>query len=80
MKHISEIISVRRGQLEGQRQLSLFTAAQHKGSSEWSVFNTVRGDASGGYSVRVPKKPIVIVEPRRVLRIVYPLGHLSGVN
>lgn len=72
MKHISEFLNVRRRQLERQRQLSLFGAQPEKGSSEWHAFNLVRGDHADSYPVRMPKKAIVIAEPRRVLRIIYP--------
>lgn len=82
MKHISEFLNVRRQQLERQRQLSLFSVQAEKGSSEWSAFNSVRGDRVDSYPVSMPKQAIVITEPHRVLparrklgaggRIMYP--------
>ncbi len=77
MKHISEILEVRKVQLDNnKRQLSMFTRSSEKGSGEWSAFNAVRGDSGGGYSVRIPKKPIVISGPQHILRIVYPIRRL----
>lgn len=77
MKHISEIMSARREQLNSQRdkvarshQLHLFVHTKEKGSNEWAAFNAIRHDRSGGYHVAAPKKAIISREPY-VIRI-YP--------
>jgi len=78
MKHISEFIVIKREQLERSHQLSLFAGQREKGSVEWDAFNSIRDDVIPGYSVRIPKKPIVMTEPHHVLRIVYPPRFARG--
>jgi len=70
MKHIREIIAVKKQQLE-RGQLSLFEQPSEKGSSEWSAFNAVRGDETSSYSVSLPRRKTVS-EPSRALRLIYP--------
>lgn len=79
MKHISELLTARKQELEERRQMSLFSAQPaEKGSAEWSAFSAVRGDRANGYAVRMPKKPIVVKEPQYVLRIIYPYRELRA--
>jgi hypothetical protein len=78
MKHISVFLSARSNQLsEQKRQLSLFAAPREKGSSEWGVFDAVRGDRVSMFRMRLPQKPIVTREPGHILRIMYPARDLQ---
>ncbi|PIR84205.1 hypothetical protein COU18_00420 [Candidatus Kaiserbacteria bacterium CG10_big_fil_rev_8_21_14_0_10_51_14] len=59
MKHISEIIALRKHQLEQQRdrQLTLFVAPQEeRGSREWRLFTPIAHDRVEGYPVTAPRK------------------------
>ena len=53
-------------------QMHMFTDSREKGSGEWGTFSAVRDDTVDSYRVAVPRHPIVLREPHRVLRIVYP--------
>lgn len=82
MEHVSELLAIRKRQLEMSRQRELFSvrispARPEKGSGEWRSFNPVRDDAVDMYPVRIPKKPIVVAEPHHVLRIIYPPARMA---
>lgn len=75
MKHINEILA--------GRQSTLFGEPHEKGSGEWQTWNAVRDDKVDSFRVLQPRRPIVLREPNRVLRIVYPQSHelrLSGAH
>lgn len=57
MKHISELLTIRKRELEDRKQLGLFTASTEKGSSEWSAFNAVAGDSAGMFGRSAPERP-----------------------
>lgn len=80
MKHISQLLAVRKIQLEKSRQLSLFADANEKGSAEWSTFSPIQGDHVSAYSVTKPQKAIVFKESPSVLRIMYPERTLRGAH
>lgn len=43
-----------------------------KGSTEWSVFDAVRDDAAHAYPGSLPQRPLIIMKPGNVVRIIHP--------
>jgi|GEM_PF-3495036 hypothetical protein len=79
MKHISELLQSRKQQLAHvDRQTTLFPIRAAKGSGEWKAFDIVRDDRVNAYPVRMPKKPMAVVEKHNVLRLIYPPAQLTG--
>ena len=80
MKHISQLLAVRKIQIEKSRQLSLFSDASEKGSAEWSTFNPIQSARVEAYTVKQPRQAIVFKESPSVLRIMYPGRTLRGAH
>lgn len=82
MKHISELLQSRKQQFtrieERSQQIRLFSLRTEKGSSEWKAFDPVRNDKVSAYPVRMSRKPIAVVQPHHVLRLVYPPAQLTS--